>query len=73
MPRTYKGLYPQMYDFAHLYEAYRRARRGKRRRPDVAAFEFRFEEQLLQLADSNRQMLNWQKCASICGWGTICT
>jgi hypothetical protein len=43
-----------MYDFAHLYEAYRRARRGKRRRPDVAAFEFRFEEQLLQLADDLR-------------------
>jgi hypothetical protein len=54
MPKTYKHLYPQMHDFAHLYVAYRRARRGKRRRPDVAAFEFRLEEEILQLADSLR-------------------
>jgi hypothetical protein len=28
MPKTYKRLYPQMYDFVHLYEAYRHARHG---------------------------------------------
>lgn len=50
MPKTYKGLYDRIYTFEHLYAAYRRARRGKRRRPDVAAFEFRLEEQVLQLA-----------------------
>ncbi len=50
MPKTFKGLYAQIYGFEHLLAAYRRARRGKRGRPDVAAFEFRWEEHLLHLA-----------------------
>ncbi len=35
--KTYKNLYPRIYDFENLYLAYRKARRGKRKRPDVAA------------------------------------
>jgi len=55
VPKTFKGLYQQMHDFTHLCTSYRRARRGKRARPDVAAFEFRWEEQLLQLATELRE------------------
>jgi hypothetical protein len=54
MPKTFKDLYERIYGFEHLLEAYRRARRGKRGRPDVAAFEFRWEEQLLQLSTELR-------------------
>jgi RNA-directed DNA polymerase len=54
MPKTFRNLYEQICDFEHLLEAYRRARRGKRSRPDVAAFEFRCEEQLLLLAEELR-------------------
>jgi len=43
------SLYPQVYSFANLYQAFRQARRGKRDRPEVAAFEFDLEENLLQL------------------------
>ena len=54
MPKTFCRLYAQICGFEPLLEAYRRARRGKRRRLDVAAFEFRYEEQLLQLAEELR-------------------
>ena len=50
MPKTFRQLYDQLCRFEHLHEAYRRARRGKRARPDVAAFEFRCEDHLHQLA-----------------------
>lgn len=55
MPKTFKRLYEQICTFEHLLAAYRRARRGKRGRPDVAAFEFRWEEQVLQLAAELRE------------------
>lgn len=51
MPKTFRNLYAQMTTFEALYAAYRKARRGKRGRPDVAAFELRCEEQLLRLRD----------------------
>ena len=38
--KTFKNLYPCIYDFENLYWAYRRARKGKRNRRDVAEFEF---------------------------------
>jgi retron-type reverse transcriptase len=47
--KTYKNLYPQIYDFTNLYLAYRRARRGKRERAAVAGFEFDLEHNLLTL------------------------
>ena len=39
MVKTYKHLYPKIYDFTNLYRAHRQARRGgKRTQPEVAAF-----------------------------------
>ena len=48
--KTYKNLYPHIYDFGNLYAAYRKARKGKRSRVQVAAFEFDMERNLLQPA-----------------------
>ena len=36
--KTYRQLYPQVYDFENLFAAYRAARRGKRSKPGVADF-----------------------------------
>jgi hypothetical protein len=49
--KTYKRLYPRIYDFENLYLAFRKARKGKRSRPDVAAFEFNLEFELPQLQE----------------------
>ena len=49
MPITYKHLYPQIYDFAALHAAYRRARLGKRARPDALEFRRNLESNLIQL------------------------
>jgi RNA-directed DNA polymerase len=47
--KTYKHLYPQIYDWENLTDAFYRARKGKRSRPDVAAFEFNLENEILSL------------------------
>lgn len=47
--KTYKILYPQVYEFANLYQAYRAARKAKRDRVAVASFEFDLEHNLLEL------------------------
>lgn len=47
--KTHKHLYPKITAFDNLYTAFRKAARGKRSRPDVAAFEFDAERQLLAL------------------------
>jgi retron-type reverse transcriptase len=49
MPRSYNNLFPQIAGFANLYAAWQKARRGKRRRPNVAAFELHLESNLLRL------------------------
>ena len=50
MPKTFKHLYSQIYDFENLYRAYRKARKGgKRKREEVAAFELDLEANLWQL------------------------
>jgi len=50
MPKTYKNLHPQIYDFENLYQAHRQARRGgKRKRAEVAEFEHNLGENLLRL------------------------
>ncbi len=49
--KTYRHLYPQITDFANLYAAFRKARRGKRDRPEVAEFEFNLEANLFQLQE----------------------
>ncbi len=47
--KTYRNLYPQIYDFENLYLAYRQARKGKRAKPQVASFERFQEEEILAL------------------------
>jgi retron-type reverse transcriptase len=47
--KTYRNLYPQVWNFENLYTAYRRARKGKRSKPGVAGFERQQEEELLQI------------------------
>lgn len=47
--KTYRNLYPQLCDFAHLYNAYTAARRGKRDRIEVLGFIEREGEELLRL------------------------
>lgn len=49
MAKTYKNLFPRIYDFETLYQAYRRARRGKRSHPEVLRFERNLEGELIQL------------------------
>jgi hypothetical protein len=49
--QTYRNLYPQVVDFANLYQAYRNARRGKRSKAAVAAFERAQEDELFALQD----------------------
>ena len=47
--KSYKNLYPRVHSFANLYLAFRAARKGKRDRAEVAAFEFDLESNLLAL------------------------
>ncbi|MBI3962450.1 MAG: group II intron reverse transcriptase domain-containing protein [Deinococcus sp.] len=47
-------LCPQVYAFATLLRAFRKARRGKRQHPEVADFTWRLEEHLLTLQDELR-------------------
>lgn len=49
--KTYKHLYPQIVQFENLRRAFKKAARGKRKRPDVAAFEYCLEVELQQLQD----------------------
>ena len=47
MARTFKGLYPRIFEFDNLWLAWRAARRGgKRKWPTVAAFEVDLEQNL---------------------------
>jgi len=54
MARTFKGLYPHIYDFDNLWSAWRCARRGKRKWPTVAAFELDLEQNLWALHEELR-------------------
>ncbi len=55
MPRTFKYLYPQIYDLENLWLAWRRARRGgKRKWQSVADFEFDLEQNLFALHEELR-------------------
>jgi len=49
--KTYKNLYPRICDFENVYQAYRKARRGKRKRGQVYRFEFDLEGTLLRLQE----------------------
>ncbi|MBI1879010.1 MAG: group II intron reverse transcriptase domain-containing protein [Chloroflexi bacterium] len=55
MMKSYKNLYPQIYPFANLYQAFRTARKGgKRNKVEVASFEFDLEHNLLALESELR-------------------
>src|SRR3972149_3179195 len=54
MAKAYSNLYPSLTAFANLYRAFRDAARGKRGQPNVAAFEFDLETNLLDLQDELR-------------------
>ncbi|MBK9713383.1 MAG: hypothetical protein IPO81_19070 [Kouleothrix sp.] len=41
--KTYKHLYEQICAFDNLWAAFHQARRGKRAKPEVAAFEYHLE------------------------------
>lgn len=47
--KTYKNLYPQIIDFDNLYQAWHKARRGKRYKVTVAPFQHRLDDELTQL------------------------
>ncbi len=49
MARTYKNLYPQIASFNNLYEAWHKARRGKRYTPAAVGFEQNLDMELLSL------------------------
>ena len=52
--KTYRNLYPQVYDFENLYLAYRKARKGKRSKAPAAAFERVQEQELFALQEKLR-------------------
>jgi len=52
--KTYRNLYPSICTFENLYIAYRAARKGKRSKASVAAFEFNQEGELAQLQSDLR-------------------
>ncbi|MBK9945511.1 MAG: group II intron reverse transcriptase domain-containing protein [Kouleothrix sp.] len=51
MPKTYRNLWPQLVSFENLWRAYLAARRGKRARPAVAAYDLDAETRLLRLQE----------------------
>jgi len=51
MVKQINGNYTDLYQWENLYHAYRRAAKGKRSRAPAAAFEFRLEDNLIQLQD----------------------
>jgi retron-type reverse transcriptase len=52
--KTYRNLYPQVYDFENLYVSYWAARRAKRGRVEVARFEAQVEDALFRLQEELR-------------------
>lgn len=60
MAKTYKNLYPQIYSFEALYDAYRKARKGKRYQKEVVRFTAGLEEELIQLQNE----LIWEEYAT---------
>ena len=51
MAKVFRDLFPQLVSFENLWSAYRAAALGKRGQPNVAAFDLRLEDNLLQLQD----------------------
>ncbi|MDQ7023986.1 MAG: reverse transcriptase/maturase family protein [Anaerolineae bacterium] len=57
--KTYKNLYPQIINFDNLHLAWRKAKRGKRYKPTVAAFQYHLDDELIQL-QRDLQTQTWQ-------------
>lgn len=51
MPKTFRNLWPQLVSFENLWHAYLAARRGKRGRPAVAAFDLDADTRILRLQE----------------------
>jgi len=51
LPTTYRTLWPQLVSFENLWLAYLAARRGKRTRPAVAAYELDADRHILRLQE----------------------
>lgn len=51
MPRTFRNLWPELVSFENLWRAYLAARRRKRARPAVAAYELDADTRLLRLQE----------------------
>ena len=49
--KTFKDLYPQICAFENLETAFRKARKGKRSKPNVAAFECDLGLELIDLQE----------------------
>ena len=54
MGRRYSHLWPEVISFANLCLAFKKAARGKRSKPAVAAFEYDLEASLLRLQEELR-------------------
>lgn len=52
--KTYKNIYPDICAYENLHESWRKAARGKRASPEVAAFEYYLTDHLLQLEEELR-------------------
>jgi hypothetical protein len=53
--KTYKNLFPQVYSFDNLWQAFHQARKGKRGNGAVAAFEYHLERNLFTLERELRE------------------
>ncbi len=53
--KTYKNIYPKIWAYDNIYRAWRKAAKGKRSSPDVAAFEYGLIDNLLALEDELRR------------------
>lgn len=49
MPKTYRNLYPRIYDFENLFKAYLKARKNKRYTEEALEFSANLEENLIGL------------------------
>ncbi|MCB0215325.1 MAG: hypothetical protein H6648_10880 [Caldilineae bacterium] len=52
--KTFRNLYPSVWNFENTLPAWRRTARGKRSRPDVADFELRLEDRHFEAATDSR-------------------
>jgi retron-type reverse transcriptase len=54
MGKTYDDFYPEIYDLLNLWWAFKKAAAGRRKNPSVAQFEYKLENELVELRDELR-------------------